>query len=255
MLAVQMLHSIKSLSLYKGMRYGSDSLAPSALKQSFGITRMLANFLDACSSLESFSVTIETPKENDYQDCKALDFLPDMLYHMENLRQLNLSLLIKAPPDCNPCYDYEQVFPRAGCWPRLFELNIQGFAIGGYDLYSLITRSLPELAMLGLMNVWLLDGSWEGVFEGLRQDAQLTFLHLDILKDRNGHIYNSFDVDKHGRHTTLLSELESYVVFGGRHSCLSLDDPPSKAMQYLQDIKPRESSTELVRASDGISFY
>jgi len=238
--ALQSIKPVVSLSIFKGMVHCGKGLAPYALKQWSGCSIFTA-FLDVCVYLESFSLTIDMDETDDYAAPKFLGVLPIMLHRMKHLKRLDLGLSIDGLPNSDTCNTYEQVFPREGRWPQLLDLELAGLAIGGYQLVHMLSRRFPQLQNLCLSDIELVDGTWDGVIEGMRHTLHLQSLslgdELGLLKQRSG---DPFKTD----HLNMLHELEDYVVSGGRHPCLSTDVPAEEASRFWSDICPPERRRE-----------
>lgn len=74
-------------------------------------------------------------------------------------------------------------------WPRLTKLSITVLAIGGYDLIILV-MARAKVTDLTLNCIKLLDGTWEGVIEGLCHIRGVTELHLvNYFKHRGGQMF------------------------------------------------------------------
>jgi len=239
--ALQSIKPVVSLSIFKGWVDCGKRLAPSALTQWLRRSIFTA-FLDVCTHLESFSISIETDETDDYAAPKVLGVLPSILYHMKHLKRLNLGFSTEDSPNSGTRYTYEQVFPQEGQWPRLVDLQIKGLAIGGYQLVCMLSRRFPSLQTLYLSDTELVDGSWEGVIEGMRHTMHLQTLHLghefEVLKQRSGASFETAKLENLAAKGKLLFELENYVVSGGRHPSLSTDVPAEEATKFWLDICP-----------------
>ncbi len=234
-LALRSIRTVASLSIFKGMVDCGKGLAPLALTQWSGNSVFTA-FLNVCIYLESFSLTIETDVETgDYAAPKALGVLPRILFRMKNLKRLDLGLSISGRFNWDSCYTYEQVFPQEGRWPQLVDLEIVGLAIGGFQLVRMLSRRFPKLQHLCLSDIELVDGSWEGVVEGMRLTLHLQCLSLG---DELGHLRQRSDDPFKTDNLDMLHELEEYVVYGGRHPCLSTNVPAEEASNFWLDLCP-----------------
>jgi len=240
-IALQLIKPVVSLSMFKGMVDCGKGLAPSALKQ-WSRCSIFTAFLDVCIHVESFSLTIETDETDDYAAPKFLGVLPRILHRMKHLKRLDLGLSMEGSPNSDTCNTYEQVFPQEGRWPQLVDLEIVGFAIGGYQLVCVLPRRFPKLQRLCLYDIELVDGSWEGVIEGMRHTMHLESLSLgyalEDLKHRCGAPFKTAILDYSDAKDKLLNELEDYVVSGGRHPCLSTNVLAEEAKSFWLDICP-----------------
>ena len=106
-----------------------------------------------------------------------------MLSYMRSLKKLDLTSLPYSFCTGGPSPDtttYEQAFPPACQWPNLTELHISKPAVGGLQLVSLLVFDIPRLQKLRLDSLILLDGSWEGVVQGLGLHKNISNMELDI---------------------------------------------------------------------------
>lgn len=233
-IALQSIRPVVSLSMFKGMRDFGIGLAPTALKQCWKQS-FFTSFLDVCIHFESFSLNIETDETDDCAAPKFLGVLPRILYRMKHLKRLDLGLSTEASPNSDTCNTYEQVFPEEGRWLQLVDLEIAGLSIGGYQLVRMLSRRFPRLQNLSLRDIELVDGSWEGVIEGMRHTLHLQSLslgdELGRLRQPSGHPFRTTN-------PAILHELEEYVVSGGKHPSLSTDVSAEEASNFWLDICP-----------------
>lgn len=231
---LQFTKPVVSLSMFKGMRDFGMGLTPTALKQ-LSRNDSFTAFLDVCIHFESFSLSIETDETDDCAAPKFFGVLPRILFRMKHLKRLDLALSTEGSPNSDTCNTYEQVFPEEGRWLQLVDLEIAGLAIGGYQLVRMLSRRFPRLQNLCLSDIELIDGSWEGVIEGMRHTLHLQSLslgdELGHLRQRSGDTFEVTDLD-------MLHELEEYVVSGGRHPCLSTDVSAEEASNLWLDMCP-----------------
>ena len=91
-----------------------------------------------------------------------------MLGSMTALKRLDLEL----PEDRfnNPVFyvPYSVIFPKHGHWPELTALTVRNLAIGTKDLVTFFIKKMPNVRHLAFGNIYLDDGTWEGIFEYLR---------------------------------------------------------------------------------------
>ena len=94
---------------------------------------------------------------------------------------------------------------------------------------------MPKLNELAIGEIRLLEGTWKGVFECLRQSHQLSKFTIDYDTYFFHHDGEDFWEDEY--HETLYDDLEAYVVNGGRHPCLADGQPNSAARAFLPDMQ------------------
>lgn len=199
---------------------------------------LLENFMTAYSGLRCLDLRIATDS-NDHQD--ALIVLPDLLRQMNGLERLSLQF---SRDDFHHSsrdeYRYDEVFPALGSWPNLKDLSLVRFAIGGWDLLVLVFGR-ARLRRLELANIDLLDGTWEGVVEGLRRRSAVTELDLhNTFTHRGGAVFKPgpSPLLKNMTCGGFLDRVMSYVERGGRHPCLTPDSHPDTALWWFQDLIP-----------------
>lgn len=200
----------------------------------------VGHFMTAYSGLRCLDIKIAADSA-DHQD--ALIVLPDLLRQTYGLEKLSLHFSKDVRHfSLVPKYRYEEVFPALGSWPELKELSLFGLKIGGWELLILVLRQ-ARLRRLELGDIELLDGTWEGVIEGLHRLPGVSELHMGIkLAQRRGTVLRPdgpFPCMKGFVQRGLLRRIESYVVCGGRHPCLTPESDPDTALRWLQDLMPR----------------
>ena len=205
----------------------------------------LGHFMTAYSGLRYLDIQIATDSA-DHQD--ALIVLPDLLRQMYGLERLSLDFSREQPAEpLVPKYYHDEVFPAFGSWPQIKELSLRGFAIGGWDLLMLVLGR-ARLRRLDLSDIDLLDGTWEGVIEGLRRRPGAMELNLQTTFTHCGGAVFRPDPAPYLillTHDRFLRRIESYVVRGGRHPCLTPDDDPDTALRWLQDLMPGDQHEKM----------
>ena len=201
----------------------------------------LEHFMTAYSGLRCLDMRVAADSA-DHQD--ALIVLPDLLRQMYGLERLSLRFSRDHFQDALvPKYHYDEIFPAFGLGPAVKELSLFGVAIGGWDL---LTRVLGQArpARLELGQIDLLDGTWEGVIEGLRQWSGVTEMNMCLtFTHRGGAVFRPDGPSSDRKSMTqqsFLRRIESYVVRGGRHPCLTPDCDPMTTVWWLQDLVPGE---------------
>ena len=200
---------------------------------------LLGHFMTAYSGLRCLDVWIAADSA-DHQD--ALTVLPDFLRQTYGLERLSLQFQIDDfHNSLEHKYRYDEIFPALGSWPNLKELSLKGFAIGGCDLLMLVLGR-ARLRRLELGMIDLLDGTWEGVIEGLRRGPGVTELDMRMtFKHPGGAVFRphgpSF-IMQNMTQQRFLHRIKSYVERGGRHPCLDPGSDPDTAQWWLQDLMP-----------------
>ena len=227
------------------MPYGSmgGSLPPQALTWPRMTEDLYYRTLHAYSGLEVLDISIGAGGEDhDSDDLEALATLPRMLQQMMGLKKLKLYL------NTEHCYTYKQVFPALAVWPKLTQLWITGLIIGGHDLIRLI-NGRANVTDLNLNSIELLDGTWEGVFEGICHMRLDDVRLISNLKHRGGQL---FAPDKKESYlgfqacdTEVLKAVENYVICGGRHPCLTPESNPETAYWWYLDLLPERELENL----------
>ena len=198
------------------------------------------------SSLRCLDIHIIT---NKFEPRAALTILAELLAQTRGLRRLSLELMPDAYPlHVSNKYRYDEIFPLTGGWPKLTELSLSGVAIGGWDLLKLILGR-ARLEQLRLSDIDLLDGTWEGVIEGMRRVSRLTEVKLyHRLTHCGGTGFGPCDPKRNDWRFrwNFLHKVESYVVYGGRHPCLSPDCDTDTAIWWYFDMMPEKDIDELI---------
>lgn len=181
-----------------------------------------------------------------------LSALQSLLKSMTALKTLNLCL----PRNCGENYlTLERVLPTSEIhWTNLSSLELGNVSTPAEDLVELLTIRMPELQVLYLLGIELIEGSWEGVIESMKKSMHLRQISLawcrltwhivlgwssfysshcryqqndewDEWKGPFGSIDQGEDVSN--------SEVEEYILRGGRHPFLHPDEPDSASEKYL----------------------
>lgn len=198
----------------------------------------LQKLLDAYSSLEHFTVTVVSD-EDMIDEAHHLTKLPRLLANMPKLKQLDLDLSHADFGDVRRFCLYEQVFPTDMVWTNLTQLTFWNISFRAMEFITLIFNQ-QRLRRLGIVDMNLLDGTWEGIIEALHHKlliwmsfgGNLTFQGnpaLGIPTDPIDHLQrDSF------------KKIQKYVVHGGRHPYLSPDLPPESAIGWYVALLPGE---------------
>lgn len=203
------------------------------------VTDILMNHsFNAYSKLEYLTLYLEDYMGSIGMTVKyeSLPGLKALLGSMSGLRHLELDL----PGDewhGNACFNYRQVFPTSGTqWMRLTRLDIDTLAISVTDLVHLLAAKMPNLRELILSDVELLEGRWEGVVEFLKTSMHLLCFPLHESWQKLLHLEGRSFLDDQGddkQNLVFRTDIETYVVHGGRHPCLRADEDVSASSNYL----------------------
>lgn len=243
--ALSMAPNVTDLTLFHCISPSGSDSALSSLTQPSTTTSTLDNSLHACIHLELLYIGMPTDICDSH--CESLTFLPKVLKHMISLRAFffDASLL-----------SYNQVFPCDGYWPNLTLLDIALFRTGGHELVSLLAKKLPNLKLLDLDQVELVNGSWEGVIEGMRHMTTLEHFSLGDgevggLRHHNGAFFISPRSGTNYTHAQFIEDLEDYVITGGRHPFLSPDVASNESLEFWRRMCPSYGSGRIANPLDG----
>lgn len=230
--ALSLAQKVIDLTLCDGISHSRSSSALPSLIQPSTTASTLDNFLHACNRLEILCIEMPTDIHDGHWD--SLSFLPKMLKHMRSLQDVVIGASFLS---------YNQVFPCDGYWPHLTHLEILQLRTGGHELVSLLAKKLPKLKWLDLFSVELVNGSWEGVIEGMRHMTKFNYLSLgegnvNDLRHHNGEFFMSPRSDSNYTHARFIKDLENYVITGGRHPYLSPDVAPEKSLIFWRRMCP-----------------
>ena len=159
--------------------------------------------------------------------CLNIEGLPKLLGSMHSLRRLDLHLSC-SDEELLHLYRHDQVFPQAMTWNDLVILELENFSSSATDLLHLVLIQMPNLKRTGFGTMQLLEGSWESFIECFKQFHSFTYFEIDP--------YSSLH---HVRGDILAldyEEISEYVMVGGRHPCLSDDQPASASEAYMLKI-------------------
>lgn len=164
--------------------------------------------------------------------------LQALLGSMGGLKRLCLSL----PHDEwgeKAIFKCSQVFPTNGTqWMKLNKLYIRVLLTSAKDLVNILITKMPNLRELTFEEVELLEGRWEGVIEFLKTSMKLLSFPLNKylwLRHLEGEKFLNVSGD-HQETDVFCTNLEKYVVSGGRHPCLHADEDTSASSKYLLDL-------------------
>ncbi|CAF9915449.1 hypothetical protein IMSHALPRED_002608 [Imshaugia aleurites] len=163
--------------------------------------------------------------------CDNIERLPKLLGSMHSLLRLCLDLSLDSSYSAGESpnlYRHDQVFPQAILWNDLVMLELSNFSSSATDLLHLLLIQMPNLKHTVFGTMQLLDGCWESVVECLKQFHSFTYFEIYLW---------SFLHHEGGRVLRMdYGTINEYVMFGGRHPCLSGDQPASASEAYMLRI-------------------
>jgi len=237
--ALQLTQNLRSLDLFNSMYDIEPYPGLLTLDRPLMTDSVLNSAIQACARLVTFCFTVGSSLH--YNNGEALSNLPRMLSHMPCLRNLTLDLSFQS---CG------QIFPQACEWPQLTCLDITFLEVGGYELVSLMVKKLPKLQWLDLFGIHLSNGSWEGVVEGMRRLTSLRHVSLGDPKYHKSNALVSNQPDSDWRCPQFLKEIEDYVVWGGRHPCLSPEAAPEESLDFWRRMCPSQGNGRRITLLD-----
>lgn len=187
--------------------------------------------VDAYHGMQDLTLQLaQSSKEvEDRSKLKKLSRLQSLLKSMTGLKKLNICFSQADGYDCY--FSHEQVLPSDGRWMGLISLQISGMNTPAKDLVQLLTMRMPNLQLLHLSEIELVDGRWEGVIEGMKRSMHLGFFSCEACFGPWGVGCQDF--------TAVYFEVGSdsvvgqYVLCGGRHPCLLPDERDEASKKYL----------------------
>ena len=114
-------------------------------------------------------------------------------------------------------YNHDQVFPKVTMWTSLGTLGLFDFSSSATSLLRLLLIQMPRLKNLDLGPTQLVEGCWESVTVKIESDCLLYHRGEEFLLCDN-------------------ADISEYVMHGGRHPCLSEDQPTSASEAYMLRI-------------------
>lgn len=169
---------------------------------------------------------------------KNISAFPTILGSMNRLKGLELRLPNGMYNDPPVYYTYDQVFPKNMRWDNMKLLRLFQISFGATEFILLFLDGMPELEYLAIGEIVLSQGSWEGIFEALKQMHRLCGFQItdDALLYHHGgrELWRDY-LHRFGR---LYYDVNTYVVSGGRHPCLESGQPDSAASEYTRGLEP-----------------
>ena len=120
-------------------------------------------------------------------------------------------------------------FLKVMTWNNLEDLTLTRLYSTTTDLLRLVLIQMPRLRHLVVMTLTLTDGDrWASFIECLRQFHHFTTFRID----HRGLFYDHFQKPRDYN----MTEVVDYVMNGGRHPCLSEEQPTSASEAYMLQI-------------------
>ena len=189
--------------------------------------------ITAFSGLEHFDMTLASYADYETPTLfENVDGLRLLLDSMNLLKFLSLRLSCDYEPDPT-LYRYENVFSAAKFWGRLTTLKLEFMSTTATDLLLLLVFQMPQMRHLKLGGIQLLEGTWHGVIEGLKQSNRLASFEIPYnnkLVHRSGIIFMHYD-------SGFLDPVREYIMHGGQHPCIPPNKPNHAAQIYMVDIE------------------
>ena len=160
-----------------------------------------------------------------------------MLGSMTTLKRLELEL-----PDEHinvPVYfPYSVMFLKDSHWPHLTAFTVRNLAISTKDLVTLFLKKMPSVRHLAFGNIYLKDGTWEGIVEFLRMLHRLSSFSID---KQSFLLYNPANYHRRGYVMDNVRSVINYVLNRQddrslRHPALFSDEPAHCSLQYMIDV-------------------
>ena len=151
----------------------------------------------------------------------SIDGLPELLGSVHSLQQLELDFSGKA---LCPLFTYDQIFPQAMTWNHIEKLSLSGVSSSARKLLCLLLIQMPGLRHVEFGDIGVKGGCWETVIECLKQTNQSTVYEFRRDAKLRWGRAKAFRQDQ--------ADIIEYIMHGGRHPCLSDDQPTSASEEY-----------------------
>ena len=203
------------------------------------------NEIAAFSGLEEFGITLasflDTHHDKTTTVARNMHHLQLLLASMDQLITLNLTLpslwngswWFVRRDHVRPLYAQEQVFSAASVWSKLTEFKLISMSTTAQDLLLLLVFQMPKLRHLELGDIYLSEGTWHTVIEGLKQSNRFSSFRISpsmSLRHRGGITFMSHV-------SRFLKPVENYITRGGHHPCIPPNEPSDAAQVYMNTIE------------------
>ena len=155
----------------------------------------------------------------------SIDGLPELLGSMHLLQQLELDFTWKP---ISALLTYDQIFPQAMTWNRIEKFSLSGLSSSATKLLSLLLIQMPGLKHMEFGDIDIEGGCWETIIECLKQSNRLTVYKFRRDAQLRHNRETAFHQDQ--------ADIIEYIMHGGRHPCLSDDQPTSASEEYMLQI-------------------
>ena len=223
-------------------RHSSRGIASHVFDTKIGMTPvLLEHTLNAYRGLKKLSLSFaaycdETPSLL-YPDIHGLQAL------LEAAPMLN-HLKLELPEDWGgeppTLQSYEQVFPQHSEWIYLKFFELGRISVTAKNLQQLLSVQMPNLQMLDVSAMSLVDGTWVEMIEWMSRSLDLSFFAVNDnswLLNQDGSNFLDPTIKREGMSaSTFVGNVMEYVVYGGRHPCLCKDQPDSASLEYLSRL-------------------
>lgn len=125
-------------------------------------------------------------------------------------------------------------------WDNMKLFGLFRISIGATDLVLLVLDAMPGLKHLEIGQIILSQGSWEGVFEAFKQMHRLCVFQISphsYLFQDGGRVL-LWECFVHSRVERPHEDLNTHVLYGGRHPCLRSGKSDSAAKEYKRCLEP-----------------
>lgn len=203
---------------------------------------MVGCSVDAYSGLEYLSLTLRhhVSRGQFRSELDKLSGLQTLFRSMTGLKILNLDIPrpYRSVQDFTGEVALERVLPTSEVhWTELTALRLCNVSAPAKYLVQLLTVRMSKLQVLYFREIQLVEGSWEGVIESMKNSMHLRQVSIAACW-ASGHLehgkFNRSGSWKRSKGGNVRDEdVEEYVLRGGRHPFLLPDEPDSASDKYL----------------------
>ena len=223
-------------------RFNTTSLPPIVFDTMEHATESMVEYsVDAYSRLEHLSLMLGRDGLSRGEPLSKLDKLSGLqtlLRSMTGLKTLNLGILEDSYKKKDIAL--ERVLPTSEVhWNELTSFRLCRVAAPAKDLVQLLTVRMSKLQVLHFLEIQLVEGSWEAVIESMKTSMHLRRFSIAECwaSVRGSTTYQSWEKWKKSpskqSEDVRNSDVEEYVLGGGRHPFLLPDEPDWASEKYL----------------------